>query len=820
MAVQFAPDATPNPLALALALKLRSPEGGAGSSDMEREMQQMFAKQYIANMGDYSPIQSPWQGAARLAQGLVGGIQMNRLLASERANSSALKKELFGDTAAAPAASTAVAAPAVTPQAGMIPPDAVEPEQATSPPPASPVSAAPQRVQMASLSPGVMPDSVPSQGPAGPDPQALAKALAPNLVALQQQQNVPMPRPRPAMASDGMVAPRPPANIPNMGGIDRSRFQAELDANPALVNRMASMVRGEVGLNRDPRLEKIQLESAFNRAQARGHSLEQSLLSVRDDPRRGYYASDTYRRPPTPQEIEYFQKNILQPVMAGSDEGTKFLGSPVTGNASQLGFAGRRLASGAYANGKWYGPPGGSEMFVTEKGDAGRLARSPLPSLAQMVQNNGGSVPLPRPRPQDIPQDPQQPPGMQNAPVRLAGLGGMPPGAFAENPVNRLSPAQLAAIPAENPVYRTTPEQRSVDPQSLAQPMQMAQAQSGLIQPGQPQPVNRMMPQMPPDVKAKAARLWELGPQGRAAANALMAPYLKPITPDWQKLNDDTLYEKNTATTRQVTPGYKPVVDPAERARFGIPPNDLRPYQVGPGNKLINPPAETRVNIDQSAPNEFEKHYGEGMGKRALATLEAADKASGELQNIQLLRRMNSDITTGKLTPATATVGGYLQSLGIDPAKVGIDGNMVAKVESMQALSNKQLMGLLGPGGFPSQNFSDTDRKFLEKIVTSPYDRPETNELKLAVAERIHGLSMDKAGAWGDAREAGQSYEKFERDWRRQIKDRNIFEDLQLPNIAQPLPPGAQPAGGSAPTPDAAAPGRVRVWNPATGQLE
>jgi hypothetical protein len=209
---------------------------------------------------------------------------------------------------------------------------------------------------------------------------------------------------------------------PATSGIDRSRFLAELQQNPALVARMAAMVRGEVGLGRDPVRERIQLESAFNRAMARNHSLGQALLSVGDDPRRGYYARDTYRREATPQQMDYFQKNVLQPVLAGSDEGTKFLGSPVTGNASQMGFAGRRLANGTYANGKWYGSPGGAnEMFVTEKADAARLARNPLPMLnGERVQMAGGPPlggapsPFPSPDTVQLPGEPKPaPPAMQ-----------------------------------------------------------------------------------------------------------------------------------------------------------------------------------------------------------------------------------------------------------------------------------------------------------------------------------------------------------------------------------------------------------------------
>lgn len=41
---------------------------------------------------------------------------------------------------------------------------------------------------------------------------------------------------------------------------------------------------------------------------------------------------------------------------------------------------------------------------------------------------------------------------------------------------------------------------------------------------------------------------------------------------------------------------FKPLVDPASRAAFGIPEDDKTPYQVGPDNKLYRPPGGVTVN--------------------------------------------------------------------------------------------------------------------------------------------------------------------------------------------------------------------------------
>ena len=183
------------------------------------------------------------------------------------------------------------------------------------------------------------------------------------------------------------VAPQgsPPAGgpgrdlAPSPGGVDRSGFLNEIENNPGLITRMASMVKGEVGLGPrgDVDEQTVQLETAFNRAQARGHSLREALLSVGES-RKGYYATDTYRRPATSQETEWFTKNILGPVLAGSDKSTERLGFMATGNASQLGFAERRYRQGYYAARKWWsGVPGKGEMFALERADRDRVGRIP-----------------------------------------------------------------------------------------------------------------------------------------------------------------------------------------------------------------------------------------------------------------------------------------------------------------------------------------------------------------------------------------------------------------------------------------------------------
>lgn len=119
-------------------------------------------------------------------------------------------------------------------------------------------------------------------------------------------------------------------------GLDRRQFLDELK-KPALVKKLADMVKGEVGWGAPTDTKFVQAETAFNRAQARGHSLARALWSKSDNSQLGYYqggANGTYSRPVTAAEFEDFQKNFLPALVAGSNRSEALLHFIATGNAS------------------------------------------------------------------------------------------------------------------------------------------------------------------------------------------------------------------------------------------------------------------------------------------------------------------------------------------------------------------------------------------------------------------------------------------------------------------------------------------------------
>lgn len=104
-----------------MALDLSTPfVWGAGGSRLTPEeiaAQRKVADSLLASGMDYSPIKSPWQGAARVAQAVLGGLESGEAGAASKANaaeSGKLIAALLGGGAAPAAATDAASAPIAT----------------------------------------------------------------------------------------------------------------------------------------------------------------------------------------------------------------------------------------------------------------------------------------------------------------------------------------------------------------------------------------------------------------------------------------------------------------------------------------------------------------------------------------------------------------------------------------------------------------------------------------------------------------------------------------------------------------------------------
>lgn len=339
-----------------------------------------------------------------------------------------------------------------------------------------------------------------------------------------------------------------------------------------------------------------------------------------------------------------------------------------------------------------------------------------------------------------------------------------------------MQPYQVAALGNGLPAAPQTPP---------AGP-QMAQAAF----PGQnPPAANRSSVQIPPDV-ANTVRQLLRDPRTATQGMALYMQYAKPVD-QWQQFTspEGSPLQRNSVTGEVKNAGSEnSAINEVQFAQknwksLGFPDpastdaKDRLFWKEYNAKRLGG--AGVNVAIDQSAPNEFEKEYGQGMGKRALEVVNQGDAATQDLQQNALSRSFLTKVKTGKLSGTAATVGAWAKAIGIDPAKLGIDPNLPAINEAAQSAMAQQTVGMIGSGGFPANNFSDADRKFLSSIPANIGNTPEANELLHDVRDRMAQRKIDRANAWADAREQGQSYEKFERDWRKKVAKEDLFADVR-----------------------------------------
>ncbi len=497
----------------------------------------------------------------------------------------------------------------------------------------------------------------------------------------------------------------------------------------------------------------------------------------------------------TPEDISARRKFALDLLKQGMDASPVQHWSQAVARAIQ-GTMGGYFAKEAETEGKAEQAKAMANLLSTLQGQSG--------------QPSTGEPPLPPPT--GGPRSPSFSPVTtlppdQPSPYKVAGMA--PPVNSQDTfrtPLDAMAPREqgLAALKAgmgAPPMAGATPPGAiPVQTQAITPPRQLAQSVAGPAPPpgGVPQ-VPQRAPTMPPaaggippgtaGVIGAMSNPW-LGTGGQAIAGKILESQLKPRD-QWQQYTapDGTTLQRNATTGEVKTAGTEnPAISEVNYARknwqnLGLPdPNSTDPktqnfWKEFTAKRMGG--AGVNVTVDQSAPSEFEKEYGQGMGKRAIAVIDQGDAAATDLNRIQLTKTILSQAKTGKLAPAQATIGAWAKSVGVDPANLGIDPNLPVVSEVAQSAMAQTVVGMIGAGGFPANNFSDADRKFLQSIPGGLANQPGSNELLSDIAERVAQRKLDKANAWADARENKTSYEQFERNWRQKISKEDMFADVR-----------------------------------------
>lgn len=238
-----------------------------------------------------------------------------------------------------------------------------------------------------------------------------------------------------------------------------------------------------------------------------------------------------------------------------------------------------------------------------------------------------------------------------------------------------------------------------------------------------------------------------------------------------------------------------------------------------PGRMAVAAAGRTNVNVRlPPMENSFAQRAGTDLATEAGELASAGARSGDTLRQLRRFEQGMERFTTGTAAGARLTIGQAAQMFGIPDSALpaGINRGAVASGEEIRALTGQMLAGMIGPGGFPAQNFSNADREMLERSLPSIANTPEGNRALLAAARAAAERNVEVARAWREWQQqngvSADSYLRFQRDRLPQIRERDIIAPLMpRPTASASGVPGPGGVGTAAPPPGGQAPVRVRT---------
>lgn len=156
----------------------------------------------------------------------------------------------------------------------------------------------------------------------------------------------------------------------------------------------------------------------------------------------------------------------------------------------------------------------------------------------------------------------------------------------------------------------------------------------------------------------------------------------------------------------------------------------------------------TNVNPGETA---FERERGKTLAERAAEWEAASARAAQTTGRLNRFEALNRQFTTGALANTTLTAGQLAQRLGIPDSVLsglGISRDQVAAGEGLRSLTSQMLVGLIGSGGFPAQNFSNADREMLERALPALVNSPNGNAVIISILRASVERDRAVGAAW------------------------------------------------------------------------
>jgi hypothetical protein len=193
------------------------------------------------------------------------------------------------------------------------------------------------------------------------------------------------------------------------------------------------------------------------------------------------------------------------------------------------------------------------------------------------------------------------------------------------------------------------------------------------------------------------------------------------------------------------------------------------------------------VQIDQKGEGAESIARGKAAGERAGKAIDAAEKSGQSLLKSAHLEQLLSRVAQGKLEPARMSVSAWAKAFGLDDdaaKKLGLKPDDVGDQQAISALTNEMIVGKIGPGGFPANNFSDADREFLTQVFPQLSNEPKANKIIIEASRRIDRLNIEYAKEWTKYRKAEKaagreaSFDDFAIDYADKLSEKDVFGDL------------------------------------------
>lgn len=200
-------------------------------------------------------------------------------------------------------------------------------------------------------------------------------------------------------------------------------------------------------------------------------------------------------------------------------------------------------------------------------------------------------------------------------------------------------------------------------------------------------------------------------------------------------------------------------------------------------------PTLSKVTVSPSmnmppAESKFEEKYGTILGEQAGEIHVVADKSRSRLAKLSQLEGLLTNLDTGKLAETKATVGAWGEALGISSdtlSKFGVKPGDAMNAQAATAVTNALTTEMIGPGGFPANNFSEADRKFVQQTMPQISNTPGGNAITAQALRLAAERSILKEKEWLKARKEKVPYADFLQTWNEFVEKTPLFPSFTSP---------------------------------------